>query len=92
MKKSILKEAKADIESGIAKSLTNSNLTLQEVESLELLGTSSLIVDHGLDSVMAEIVKNHVKQERSRLVYQNQMTRDQLKESIRKKLKTTLKD
>jgi len=92
VKKSILKEAKADIESGIAKSLTNSNLTLQEVESLELLGTSSLIVDHGLDSVMAEIVKNHVKQERSRLVYQNQMTRDQLKESIRKKLKTTLKD
>lgn len=92
MKKSILKEAKADIESGIAKSLTNSNLTLQEVESLEVLGTSSLIVDHGLDSVMAEIVKNHVKQERNRLVYQNQMTRDQLKESIRKKLKTTLKD
>ena len=92
MNKRILNEAKADIESGIAKSLTNSKLTLEELESLEVLGTSCLMVDHGLDSIMAEIVKNHVKQERNRVTYQHQMTRDQLKESIRKSVNCIIKD
>ena len=92
MSKTLLSEAKVDIESGIAKSLTSANLNLQEIEALEVLGTSCLMVDHGLDSIMAEIVKNHVKLERKRVVYQNQMTRDQLKESIRESIKRVLKD
>ncbi len=75
--------AKVDLESGIAKSLSRACLTIQEVEELEGKGIPTLIVDHGLDSVMAEIVVNHVKCERKRLVFQDQLTRTKLEESIR---------
>ena len=91
MNRRLLSESKADIESGIAKSLTSSSLTLEEVEALDVLGTSCLIVDHGLDSIMAEIVKNHVKIEKNRMAYQHQMTKDQLKESIRDSLNKLVK-
>ena len=78
--------AKADLESGIVKSLSQAPLTLLEIEELESLGIPTLITDHGLDSIMAETVVNHVRLEKQRCTYQHQMTRDQLKESIRKKI------
>ena len=75
--------AKVDLESGIAKSLSRAPLTLEEVKELEGKGIPTFIVDHGLDGYMAEVVVNHVACEKQRLVFQHQMTRDQLKESLR---------
>ena len=82
----ILTEAKADLESGIAKSLVNSPLTLEEVSELESLDDSTLIKEHGLDIAMAMVLKSHVESEKRRIENQHLMTRDQLKESIRTKL------
>lgn len=83
-------EAKADLTSGIEKSLSGAALTLSEVEELEILGPATLITDHELSSIAAEIVVNHVKSERQRLAYQHQMTRDQLKESIRESVRSSV--
>ena len=41
---------------------------------------------------MAEVVVNHVRYEKQRLVFQHQMTRDQLKESLRKSVKKSLSE
>ena len=59
-------EAKADLESAISKSLSQSPLAISEIEELEVVSPSSLIADHGLDSIMAEIVINHLKSEKQR--------------------------
>mgnify|MGYP001337556701 CR=1 FL=1 len=84
--------AKVDIESGIAKSLSRSPLTTEEVKELEGKGIPTLVVDHGLDGYMAEVVVNHVRYEKQRLVFQHQMTRDQLKESIKSSVKKVLSE
>jgi len=80
--KKILSEAKADIDSGIAKSMSSAKLDYRELKSLEETSFSDLISDHGLDTVMAEIVINHVRIERQRLEYQNQYISDDEFESI----------
>lgn len=86
--KKMLHEVKADIDSGISKSLSHAPLTVEELEELKQKSVSDLIVDHGLDSIMAEIVIAHVKKESNRLIFQDQMTnRERLKESIRRAIK-----
>jgi len=80
--------AKADLELGIAKSLSRAPLTIEEVEELENKGIPTLVVDHGLDFLMAETVVNHVKHESQRLTFQNQMTpREKLEEAIRRRIR-----
>ena len=80
----LLAEAKADIDSGIAKSLSNAQLTEEELNELLGLGYSDYINEYGLDSVLAEIVVNHTKIEAQRQRYQATMTpRKKLEESIR---------
>ena len=79
--------AKVDLESGIAKALSRAPLTIEELSELDGKGIPTLIVDHDLDSIMAEIVVNHVVAEKKRHVYQDQMTRQKLEESIKASLK-----
>jgi len=67
-----LQEAKADIDSGIAKSLSDSHLSFKELSELENLSFIDLITDHGVDSLIAEKVITHTKIERQRHEYQNQ--------------------
>ena len=82
--KKLLAEAKADIDSGISKSLSNAQLTEEELKELLELGYSDLMNEYGLDSVLAEIVVNHTKIEAQRQRYQATMTpRKKLEESIR---------
>ena len=84
--------AKFDLELGIAKSLSKAPLTVDEVKELEGKGIPTLVVDHGLDGYMAEVVVNHVRCEKQRLVFQQQMTKDQLKESIRNSIQRVLSE
>ena len=48
-----LTEAKADLESGIAKSLGGGRLDQVELEELNKLTIHDLLSDHGLDAMMA---------------------------------------
>lgn len=104
--KKILSEAKADIDSGIAKSLSGNKLTYDELLELESLSMIDLIKDHDIDSLIAEKVIAHVKLERQRQEYQNQFTRDEdfvniagsknrtypFRESIKKKIKRIIRE
>ena len=74
MKKMLL-EARADLESGIAKSLGRGKLTQAELSELENVTTAELMNDHDLDSVMAEKVMLHAQAERYRMTYQSQYVR-----------------
>ena len=93
MKRVILTEAKADIQSGIAKSLSSAPLDESELEELLKVGATDLISEYGLDSVLAEIVLNHVKIESQRKVYQDQLSeRSKLEESIRRSLRKKVRN
>ena len=54
--KKMLSEARADLESGIAKSLGRGKLNQDELLELGKVTVAELITDHELDSVMAEKV------------------------------------
>ena len=84
--------AKVDLESGIAKALSRAPLSLEELNELDGKGIPTLMVDHDLDRIMAEIVVNHVMVEKKRHIYQDQMTRKKLEESIRASLKEIIKE
>ncbi len=71
MKKMLL-EARADLESGIAKSLGRGRLNQAELSELEKVTVNDLMVDHGLDGFMAEKVMLHAQSEKYRLTYQDQ--------------------
>ena len=70
----ILTEALADLESGIAKSLGGGRLDQAELEELEKITIHEMMVDHGLDSLMAERILLHAQSERYRLEAQRQYT------------------
>ena len=72
--KKLLLEAQADLESGIAKSLGGGRLSQDELAELKKTTVSELMMDHGLDSLMAEKVMLHTQTENSRAVYQDQYT------------------
>ena len=84
-------EAKANLESGIAKSLVQAPLDIEEIAEIDKVNTVELVSDHGLDSAMAEVVLAHVTMEKSRLANQQLMTRDQLEESIRKSIRRSFR-
>lgn len=73
--KKLISEAKADIDSGIAKSLGGDKLTYGELLELENLSLTDLIKDHDVDILIAEKVLSHTKIERQRQEYQNQYVR-----------------
>jgi hypothetical protein len=73
-KKRILKEAASKLEVAIAKSLNQAPLFPSELEEIAVLTTQELISDHGLDYLLAEKVKVHVKSEYYRHRAQGQMT------------------
>jgi len=72
----ILKEAAATIEVAISKCLSQAKLYPSELQEIQALSMSDLIIDHDLDSVMAEIVVTHVLSEKLRLNAQSQQTWD----------------
>ena len=72
--KRMLLEARADLESGIAKSLGRGKLTQAELSELEKITVFDLINDHDLDSIMAEKVMLHAQAEKYRISYQDQYT------------------
>ena len=74
MKKRLHEAKEADIEAGIAKSLGGASLSLAEINELELLQTRDLMIDHGLDYLMAERVRVHVQKEQYRMQAQDQFT------------------
>ena len=82
--------AKVDLESGIAKSLCGAPLNVEEIMELKDKGIPTLIVEHELDSIMAEVVVNHVRKEAQRVIYQDQMTRKKIQESVRGSYKKIL--
>ena len=104
--KKILSEAKADIDSGIAKSLSGDKLTYGELLELENLSTVDLIENHEVDILIAQKVVSHVKLERQRQEYQNQLIRDEefvnitggktrsfpFRESLKRRIKRIIKE
>ena len=66
-----LHEAKADLELAVIKALNSARLTVDEIDSLKDLSTRDLLVDHGLDRVMADRVLAHVTSEEYRTNAQN---------------------
>lgn len=81
----ILLEAKADLESGIAKSLGRGKLNQAELSELEKTTVAELMQDHNLDSIMAEKIMLHVQAEKLRLSYQDQYTASYLDDEFVKK-------
>ena len=73
-KKRILKEAASKLEVAIAKSLNQAPLFPSELEEIAVVSTQELISDHGLDYLLAEKIKVHVKAEYYRHRAQAQMT------------------
>ena len=86
MRKKIF-EAKADIESGIAKALADAPLDHNELDELSKISHADLIKDHGLDYSLSELVVKHVEIEMARIATQEQNDRTALEESIRKKFR-----
>ena len=87
MRKNIF-EAKADLESGIAKSLSGDVLNSAELEELLNLSQTDLISDHDLDHSLSSLVINHVQMEKSRIANQEQIVRSHLEESIRDRIRS----
>lgn len=77
-------ESKADIESGIAKSLSGARLDYSELIELESLSFSDLVKDHEVDSTTAKKILSHVGIERQRVEFQDQQTRDEDFKSLKK--------
>tara|TARA_R100000008_G_scaffold34532_1_gene19547 strand:- start:2710 stop:3303 length:594 start_codon:yes stop_codon:yes gene_type:complete len=73
-KKSLLLEAKKDLELGVVKALCHAKLRPTELSELLVVSEADLMRDHGCDLYMAEKVKQHAKQEQYRLRAQNQYT------------------
>ena len=74
MRKSLL-ESKADIESGIAKSLASAPLSPEELEELLSIDRESFIKDYDIDYLMVDQIRTHVESEKARVDSQSQMTR-----------------
>ena len=83
--KKMLSEARADLESGIAKSLGRGKLNQDELLELGKVTVAELITDHELDSVMAEKVMLHVQAENNRATYQDQYTTSHLDDDFVKR-------
>jgi hypothetical protein len=73
-RKRILKEATSKLEVAIAKSLNQAPLLPSELEEIAVISTQELISDHGLDYLLAEKIKVHVKTEYYRQRAQSHMT------------------
>lgn len=73
-RKRVLKESTATLEVAISKCLSQGRLLPSELLELETLSMTDLMIDHGLDSLMAEIVKTHMLSERLRQGAQSQFT------------------
>ena len=84
MKRTLL-EARADLESGIAKSLGRGKLNQEELTELEKITVAELMHDHGLDSIMAEKIMIHAQTERLRSSYQDQYNTSHLDDDFVKK-------
>lgn len=84
MKRTLL-EARADLESGIAKSLGRGKLDQSELDELEKLTVAEMMEDHGLDSIMAEKILLHAQAERYRLTYQDQYKPSHVDDDFEKK-------
>ena len=64
-----------DNELTVVKALASSPLTLEEIEMINDLDIRDVMVEHGLDHVLAEKVKNWATSEYYRHRAQNQFTR-----------------
>ena len=84
MKKMLL-EARADLESGIAKSIGRGKLNQAELSELEKVTVNDLMTDHGLDGFMAEKIMLHVQAEKYRMTYQDQYTPDHADDDFKKR-------
>lgn len=74
MKHRILKEEDSKVELVIAKALARAPLHPSEIEELSHKTMSDLMIDHDLDSSLAERVMNHIKLESQRQTYQSHQT------------------
>ncbi len=75
-KRRILKESAATVEVAISKCLSKTKLMPSELSEVEALSMTDLMIDHDLDSVMAEIVVTHALSEKLRCNAQSQQTWD----------------
>jgi len=73
----IISEARADLESGLAKALGGGKLTVAELNELENLTVAEMMTEHGIDSIMAEKVVLHAQSERYRMNHQRPYARSQ---------------
>lgn len=69
-----LKESTSAIESAIAKSLAGGELLPSEIDEVAHLTMSDFIVTHSLDSLMAEKVVLHIKEQSKKEQYQSLRT------------------
>jgi hypothetical protein len=72
----IIRESISLVEAAIAKSLSGSPLLPSELDEIFLKTYADLMIEHGLDSLMAEKVVTHVKSETQRLNFQSHQTWD----------------
>lgn len=79
----ILSEARADLESGLAKALGGSRLDPVELNELEKLTVHDMVTEHGLDSLMAEKIVLHAQSERMRLNHQSQFVPEALPDDFK---------
>ena len=71
-RRSLLTEAKIDLELGVAKALCQAPLRPSELTELLFVSVADLMRDHDCDLYMSEMIKQHAKLEQYRLRAQNQ--------------------